>query len=723
MDGDDPDRGVFNRLKNERDDSGVTAAVGATPKDETGRDRRIIELLNRLGDRMIAAERDRLVMREKVRSLDTGLTDMRRGFSARQEQIEKEQKQQAEKLRRAEQLAAKIEEALAQQARLTSRLEQVTQDRARLLSKLESIEATVIDTRDALSERIAGGRHRALVARPDEAPPETFWQAQAPVVQAAGASALIIAAILGGWAIARLPSPLPTLTPSPVSVAVVPNDAASPEKRVAAGMPPPPVAQAEDITADVGAPPPSDILRTTDEQLEKMMDENPDALAASLNALEPSAIDATDGAREDQIVEPAGKTKLPEKDATGSSGIKKSTGQSDVKTKDEVPRKETATVSPAVVQKASPPIVPSAKDFIAAETDPRPLADRIKPDESLPPLIREIEKKAFDGIPEAQHDLAAIYTAGHGGVSTDYKKAAAWFKEAALAGVANARYNLGVLYHQGLGVEKNITKAVGWYRAAAEKEHPEAQYNLGIAYIEGTGVTYEPQLAARYFKEAAQGGIVEAGYNLGLVYENGLLGEPEPKQAIYWYKRAADQGSAESRSALAQLSKTMSLTPEAVERIYKEVGSVAEPPVKTSFVPPAPTPKNQTTQKKPEKTEPPPVAVTGSVPVSPVAPTAPEPTADQTIIAQVQEQLIRLGLYPGPADGVINPLTEDAIRSYQSMAGVERDGRANEALLVHMLTREMEPAAQATQPPAAIAPGDLTADDLESPDEIGSRAQ
>ena len=48
--------------------------------------------------------------------------------------------------------------------------------------------------------------------------------------------------------------------------------------------------------------------------------------------------------------------------------------------------------------------------------------------------------------------MAAIYVSGHAGVKQNYARAIAWFEKAAMNGISNASYNLGVLYHRGLGV-------------------------------------------------------------------------------------------------------------------------------------------------------------------------------------------------------------------------------------------------------------------------------
>ena len=55
-------------------------------------------------------------------------------------------------------------------------------------------------------------------------------------------------------------------------------------------------------------------------------------------------------------------------------------------------------------------------------------------------------------------------------------------------GDAQAQYNLGVLYANGMGVDKDFTKAVELYKKAAEQGYISAQFNLGLCYAFGDGV-------------------------------------------------------------------------------------------------------------------------------------------------------------------------------------------------------------------------------------------
>ncbi len=281
--------------------------------------------------------------------------------------------------------------------------------------------------------------------------------------------------------------------------------------------------------------------------------------------------------------------------------------------------------------------------------------DYSQPNPALPSAFKQLEAQAIAGSSDAQHDLAALYIVEDAGVQKDYARAAYWFDKAAQGGVANAAYNLGVLYHQGLGVDQNIEQAIRWYRLAADKGHAEAQYNLGIAYIEGVGVEYDPMKAALHFENAAQNGAVEAAYNLGLIYENGLLGAPQPGKALMWYKRAADQGLVEAQSALKQLTNSLNINPADIEKVVNEV----------------------------EARE---VGASLSVPTraQPVSTSLGRANNQVIQTRDAQRYLLQLGLYPGPVDGSLGPMTRDAVRSYQSNNGLPVTGDITESLLQHM---------------------------------------
>jgi TPR repeat protein len=311
---------------------------------------------------------------------------------------------------------------------------------------------------------------------------------------------------------------------------------------------------------------------------------------------------------------------------------------------------------------------PQAYDMIETVVAEDIAMDR---DLSLPQEIKDLENRAFDRSAEAQHDLAALYTSGQAGVDQNYERAAFWFRQAAGQGIANAAYNLGVLYQQGLGQEQDLQRALDWYRRAAMMNHPEAQYNLGIAYIEGVGTRYNPAMAAAFFEKAAFSGIVEAAYNLGLILENGLLGEVRMDDAMVWYRAAAESGSLEALQALQNLAQSQNVPME--QAGYLESGeSLANyiNPLLSGIEPAA-----------------------GGENTNPLFEDAREdislgtlvPTEEQMLVAQIQEQLRKARLYNGPQDGIIGSGTVKAIRSYQRPQELTVDGKATPDLLTYML--------------------------------------
>ncbi len=60
----------------------------------------------------------------------------------------------------------------------------------------------------------------------------------------------------------------------------------------------------------------------------------------------------------------------------------------------------------------------------------------------------------------------------------DYATALREWRPLAEQGVAEARYNLGVMYEKGHGVLQDDAEAVRWYRKAAEQGYAKARYNL-----------------------------------------------------------------------------------------------------------------------------------------------------------------------------------------------------------------------------------------------------
>lgn len=291
-----------------------------------------------------------------------------------------------------------------------------------------------------------------------------------------------------------------------------------------------------------------------------------------------------------------------------------------------LPVEEKPITTPKVAS-LPPAAVPAAPDL-----PPKP-ATRRQPSESAadPKQTRvELETKARAGDPRAQHDLGVLLVSGKLG-APDYEAAANWFREAAIQGLPSAQYNLAVLYESGKGVRQDDVRALLWYHTAAELSYPFAQYNLGVMYAEGRGIPLNFEEAARWFRAAADQGLPRALYNLAVMTEEGLGVRMDKEAAAVLYRKAAESGDERARIRLQALAE----------------GGKAEPT---------------------------PLVGTGSFQVEP-APVEP------TVVAAIQKELTRLGLYAGRIDGVVGPMTRESIEKFEAKAGLPATGTPTAPLL------------------------------------------
>lgn len=101
---------------------------------------------------------------------------------------------------------------------------------------------------------------------------------------------------------------------------------------------------------------------------------------------------------------------------------------------------------------------------------------------------------------------------GKGGVKKDEAAGFTLMQLVATQGEVGAQYNVGNLYKDGVGVQRNYSQAAYWYRKAAEKGHRRARSELGNLYLNGRGV---PQNAVEGTAWAALSSMNEARkYNI-----------------------------------------------------------------------------------------------------------------------------------------------------------------------------------------------------------------
>lgn len=122
-------------------------------------------------------------------------------------------------------------------------------------------------------------------------------------------------------------------------------------------------------------------------------------------------------------------------------------------------------------------------------------------------------------------------------------------------GNPDAQFNLGVMYDEGYGVEKDQFKAVEWYTKAANQGYAKAQSNLGFMYAQGKGTPLDYKKATEWFTKAADQGYGEAYYNLGMMYGQGDGVPKNLKKAKEYIKQGCLHKDQDSCDVYAKLSK------------------------------------------------------------------------------------------------------------------------------------------------------------------------
>jgi len=172
----------------------------------------------------------------------------------------------------------------------------------------------------------------------------------------------------------------------------------------------------------------------------------------------------------------------------------------------------------------------------------------------------EFEAAAKDGNVQAMAALGLLYNEGLG-VERDARRAFEWFEKAAEAGHVPSQGQLAGMYSTGQGTPKHDAKSLFWARRAAEGGDPVSQYIMGVRNAEGMGVRRNAGQALLWFGAAAEQGHPQAQYSMGFLMTQGAAlnkSEVEARelrqQAYKWLLIAKRSGVAAAQQGLVKLA-------------------------------------------------------------------------------------------------------------------------------------------------------------------------
>lgn len=199
---------------------------------------------------------------------------------------------------------------------------------------------------------------------------------------------------------------------------------------------------------------------------------------------------------------------------------------------------------------------------LKAENQPSNVPSKSYSNDDIKNSAKQTYQKARAGDSEAQYTCGSIAYALRDDVAGEkaasISEALYWYTKAADQGNAKAQVNLGFMYLNGIGVEKDASKAVKLFSLASEKDNAKAQYYLGEAYLHGDGIEKNENKSFVLLKKSAEQGEVDAQAALGFAYGLGQGVEVNKAEALKWFKKASSNGSEISRKCIDLIEKDSS---------------------------------------------------------------------------------------------------------------------------------------------------------------------
>lgn len=143
---------------------------------------------------------------------------------------------------------------------------------------------------------------------------------------------------------------------------------------------------------------------------------------------------------------------------------------------------------------------------------------------------------------ELGHMLAQMAVGSYYYALNDCYEAIKWIGMAAEMGNAEALFNMGIFYLEGMGCDQDMEKCANYLHRAARRRHPEAQFAYADLLSNGWGVEQDEKRAMKWYLDAAENGHVEAMYRLGEIYEEGRIVPEDLAAAAKWYNAACEKG-------------------------------------------------------------------------------------------------------------------------------------------------------------------------------------
>ncbi len=167
--------------------------------------------------------------------------------------------------------------------------------------------------------------------------------------------------------------------------------------------------------------------------------------------------------------------------------------------------------------------------------------------------VNEILAMADGGNHDAQCSIGIMYLNGIS-VDRDEKKGIEWLKTAAEHGSAEAASKLGIAHYCGIGTPVDYAEALKWFCTASDIGHGPSDVYLVWMYARGQGTSRNAAEALNHYFRAiacADAGDAATQGHLGRVYmmDDNVFGK-DPVKSAHYLRLAALQDDADSQYSL-----------------------------------------------------------------------------------------------------------------------------------------------------------------------------
>lgn len=168
--------------------------------------------------------------------------------------------------------------------------------------------------------------------------------------------------------------------------------------------------------------------------------------------------------------------------------------------------------------------------------------------------VRFLLKAAEGGYSPAQDKMGMLYWEGSATFNKDLNKAKMWLGKAAALKDKYACLHLAQIYHKGSDdIPPDIPKSIPFYEEAARQGLNDAILNLGLIFEEGQGVEKNAEKSHKYLSSLLDCEDVEVYKFLGARYFYSKEEWKDKKKGLLWFEKAAEVGTLVEKYKYAEL--------------------------------------------------------------------------------------------------------------------------------------------------------------------------